>query len=50
MMRSLGQNPTEAELQVSTCQPAPQCRGFIDGTEQVTASPLSVALICTRKL
>ena len=49
-MRSLGQNPTEAELQVSTCQPVPQLGESIDGTEQVTASPLSVAPICTRKL
>ena len=50
VMRSLGQNPTEAELQVSTCQPVPQRREFIDGTEQVTASTLLGAPICTRKL
>ena len=27
VMRSLGQNPTEAELQVSTCQPCPAVQG-----------------------
>ncbi len=31
VMRSLGQNPTEAELQVSTCQPVPQFRGHTAG-------------------